>query len=192
MAETWLANLTDATFEAVTRVNASMAITNRELSDSTVLLSHTTSTATDADASMMDSSAARANEEEETEAEHNPMKRGYERVIELYTLHALPRLNEWETAREFLTYNDMLDTATQKMCLKSLKRLEKAARKAASTETPPDDGRHGHDADLEQYRTTLPTYHDTGYLLSHLRLLLQQGWQKLVQTIKMGTTVTYV
>jgi hypothetical protein len=110
IAETWLANLTDTTFEAVTRANSStsMTITNNELSDSTVLLSHSTeeTTVNQASTTVVD---------DEEQIEYNQMKKGYERVIELYTLHTLPQLNEWETSQEFLNYNDMLHTSTQKV-----------------------------------------------------------------------------
>ncbi|KAI9591506.1 hypothetical protein BDF19DRAFT_267924 [Syncephalis fuscata] len=108
IAETWLASLTDVIFEAVTRANTlitdpsqSGTLTDRELSGSTVLLSHP-STTNDAD-----SSNTTANVEEQ-------LRKGYERVIELYTLHVLPQLDEWETAHEFLTYNDMLHTTNRK------------------------------------------------------------------------------
>ena len=32
----------------------------------------------------------------------------YERIVELYVLHILPTLEDWESARQFLEYNDTL------------------------------------------------------------------------------------
>lgn len=33
---------------------------------------------------------------------------GYEKVVEMYTLHVLPRLEDWHSAREFLRYETEL------------------------------------------------------------------------------------
>lgn len=42
---------------------------------------------------------------------------GYEKIIELYCIHLLPRLDEWHTAAEFLQYEGELNTATKQVRL---------------------------------------------------------------------------
>ncbi|KAJ3194162.1 hypothetical protein HK101_003366 [Irineochytrium annulatum] len=38
-----------------------------------------------------------------------PELSNYEKMVELYVLHVLPHLQEWESAKEFLNFNDVLD-----------------------------------------------------------------------------------
>lgn len=42
---------------------------------------------------------------------------GYEKIIELYCLHILPRLEEWSLAAEFLQYEGELDDTKKQVCL---------------------------------------------------------------------------
>jgi len=42
---------------------------------------------------------------------------GYEKIIELYCLHLLPRLEEWDLAAEFLKYEGELDVAKKQVRL---------------------------------------------------------------------------
>lgn len=42
---------------------------------------------------------------------------GYEKIIELYCLHLLPRLEEWDLASEFLQYEGELHTANKQVRL---------------------------------------------------------------------------
>lgn len=41
---------------------------------------------------------------------------GYERVVELFCLHVLPRIHEWEYAQEFLEYESELPDETREVC----------------------------------------------------------------------------
>ncbi|KAF8525783.1 hypothetical protein BU17DRAFT_40924 [Hysterangium stoloniferum] len=44
---------------------------------------------------------------------------GYEKVLEVYCLHILPRLNDWEYAREFLRYENELGEDRRMVCFRS-------------------------------------------------------------------------
>lgn len=48
---------------------------------------------------------------------------GYDKVVELYCLHILPRLEEWEYATEFLQYEGQLESARRQRLLYSLESL---------------------------------------------------------------------
>lgn len=38
---------------------------------------------------------------------------GYEKVLDLFCLHVLPRLHDWEYARDFLEYESVLASTTR-------------------------------------------------------------------------------
>ena len=43
---------------------------------------------------------------------------GYEKVLDIYSLHVLPRLEQWDYAREFLQYENQLPLERRKVgCL---------------------------------------------------------------------------
>jgi hypothetical protein len=41
---------------------------------------------------------------------------GYEKVLEMYSLHVLPRLRQWEYAEEFLEYESELQPERREVC----------------------------------------------------------------------------
>lgn len=43
-------------------------------------------------------------------------KEGYEKVLDLYCLHVLPRLHDWEYARDFLAYESELEPTFRQVC----------------------------------------------------------------------------
>lgn len=43
-------------------------------------------------------------------------KEGYVKVIDLYCLHVLPRLHDWEYARDFLAYESELEPGFRQVC----------------------------------------------------------------------------
>ncbi|TFK49653.1 hypothetical protein OE88DRAFT_1702466 [Heliocybe sulcata] len=62
---------------------------------------------------------------------------GYERVLELYCLHALPRLKEWDYAREFLRYEGELPRERREQMLRTLQHQRtQAARKSLPLPSP--------------------------------------------------------
>ncbi|KAJ3055227.1 hypothetical protein HK097_011110 [Rhizophlyctis rosea] len=57
----------------------------------------------------------------------------YERIVELYVLHILPDLEDWESAKQFLEYNDTLEEKRKKLYQDCLVRLE------TNKSSPPPD-----------------------------------------------------
>ncbi|KAF9354439.1 hypothetical protein BGX26_007718 [Mortierella sp. AD094] len=55
----------------------------------------------------------------------DPLTVQYERLIELYVVHVLSKLCEWEHARQFLESNSVLSDSTKQMYSKILNRLQK-------------------------------------------------------------------
>ncbi|ORX87835.1 hypothetical protein K493DRAFT_341432, partial [Basidiobolus meristosporus CBS 931.73] len=47
----------------------------------------------------------------------------YEKIVELYVLHILPKLAEWDTAREFLRYNPIISASRKGMYQQRVERL---------------------------------------------------------------------
>ena len=47
-------------------------------------------------------------------------KEGYEKVVDLFCLHVLPRLHDWEYAREFLEYESELPDQSRQVCIPCL------------------------------------------------------------------------
>jgi len=45
----------------------------------------------------------------------DPLMTHYERLVELYVVHVLTKLNEWDSARQFLEYNTVLSDSTKKV-----------------------------------------------------------------------------
>jgi hypothetical protein len=41
---------------------------------------------------------------------------GYEKVLDMYCLHVLPRLEEWDYAKEFMQYENELPKETREVC----------------------------------------------------------------------------
>lgn len=72
---------------------------------------------------------------------------GYERVVELYTLHVLPRLKEWDYAREFLRYESELPRERREHMMRT---LQHQRTQAARQSLPPP-------AHLSPSRTPSPT-----------------------------------
>ncbi|KAL5486052.1 hypothetical protein ACEPAI_7096 [Sanghuangporus weigelae] len=58
---------------------------------------------------------------------------GYERILELYCLHVLPRLHEWEYAQEFLEYESELPESTRQHFKTTLRALQAHEIEAART-----------------------------------------------------------
>ena len=44
-------------------------------------------------------------------------KEGYEKVVDLFCLHVLPRLHDWEYARDFLEYESELPDQSRQVCI---------------------------------------------------------------------------
>ncbi|KAF9172485.1 hypothetical protein BGX21_008436 [Mortierella sp. AD011] len=55
----------------------------------------------------------------------DPLMVQYERLIELYVVHVLSKLHEWEYARQFLESNSVLSDSTKQMYITILNRLQK-------------------------------------------------------------------
>ncbi|KAF9363618.1 hypothetical protein BGX34_003698 [Mortierella sp. NVP85] len=53
----------------------------------------------------------------------DPLMTHYERLVELYVVHVLTKLNEWDSARQFLEYNTVLSDSTKKTYGKILEKL---------------------------------------------------------------------
>ncbi|KAK9763789.1 hypothetical protein K7432_009227 [Basidiobolus ranarum] len=47
----------------------------------------------------------------------------YEKIVELYVLHVLPKLSEWETARDFLVYNTVISISRKETYQQRLEKL---------------------------------------------------------------------
>ncbi|KAM7221457.1 hypothetical protein V8F06_003232 [Rhypophila decipiens] len=56
------------------------------------------------------------------------------KILELYTLHALPRNNEWEYAREFITMSAVLDDERREAFLQALQSLQEEQEEAERRE----------------------------------------------------------
>ena len=70
----------------------------------------------------------------------------YIKILELYTLHVLPRLSEWKYAKDFINMSEILDEDRRACFLQILEELEEhetAGREGASRR---------HDAQCEQER----------------------------------------
>ena len=52
-----------------------------------------------------------------TDSALSPEGNGYEKTLELYCLHILPNLEQWEGAREFLAYETELPDAIREVNL---------------------------------------------------------------------------
>lgn len=50
-------------------------------------------------------------------SEYNSDIEGYEKVLDIYCLHVLPRLEEWDYAKEFLQYESELPHGNRNVCL---------------------------------------------------------------------------
>ncbi|KAI0925522.1 hypothetical protein AcV5_008238 [Taiwanofungus camphoratus] len=61
---------------------------------------------------------------------------GYAKVLELYCLHVLPRLEEWEYAEDFLEYERELPADTRKYMITSLRNLHAQAMATHRQPTP--------------------------------------------------------
>ncbi|KZT19028.1 hypothetical protein NEOLEDRAFT_79180 [Neolentinus lepideus HHB14362 ss-1] len=77
---------------------------------------------------MVEEWLARRGQVDQTQTEG---ENGYERVLELYCLHVLPRLKEWDYAREFLRYENELPRERRENMMRSLQHQRtQAARKS--------------------------------------------------------------
>ncbi|KAI9678936.1 MAG: hypothetical protein M1829_001921 [Trizodia sp. TS-e1964] len=54
------------------------------------------------------------------------------KILELYTIHVLPRNEEWDYAREFINLSDVLDEETREVFLQSLQSLKDEKYKTAA------------------------------------------------------------
>ncbi|KAF9092704.1 hypothetical protein BGX27_001752 [Mortierella sp. AM989] len=53
----------------------------------------------------------------------DPLMTNYERLVELYLIHVLAKLNEWESATDFLQYNTVLSESSKKAYGKIINKL---------------------------------------------------------------------
>ncbi|KAK9761451.1 hypothetical protein K7432_013639 [Basidiobolus ranarum] len=64
----------------------------------------------------------------------------YEKIVELYVLHVLPKMSEWDTARDFLLYNTVVSTSRKEIYQQRLEKLFqrslKPRKKSSITELP--------------------------------------------------------
>ncbi|KAF9360795.1 hypothetical protein BGX34_007493 [Mortierella sp. NVP85] len=75
--------------------------------------------------------------------EKDPLITNYERLVELYVIHVLAKLNEWDYAAELLQYNNVLSDQTKKAYGKILDRLhQKSLRPKKTVSTKHVDDRH--------------------------------------------------
>ena len=49
----------------------------------------------------------------------------YVKVLEIYTLHVLPRISEWKYAKDFINMSEVLDEDRRECFLQTLQELEK-------------------------------------------------------------------
>ncbi|TPX69332.1 hypothetical protein SpCBS45565_g02485 [Spizellomyces sp. 'palustris'] len=61
----------------------------------------------------------------------------YERIVELYCLHVLPSLGEWESAKDFLEWNEVIATGKRALYRKKLDEMERRRRSVSSREASP-------------------------------------------------------
>lgn len=59
------------------------------------------------------------------------------KILDLYTLHILPRNEEWEYAREFIKMSEVLDEERQEAFLQTLQSLQDETTKGYKSEAPP-------------------------------------------------------
>lgn len=64
------------------------------------------------------------------------------KILELYTLHVLPRNEEWECAREVLLHSDILDEESRDEFLRTLQSLQDANIKHRNREQSPQQKRN--------------------------------------------------
>ncbi|KAL1915971.1 uncharacterized protein VTP21DRAFT_6359 [Calcarisporiella thermophila] len=80
-------------------------------------------------------------DEEMEKMENGQEREGYEKIVELFVLHVLARLEEWDYAKEFLHYNEVISPDKKKVYENTLEKLHqktlKARAKAAALATPP-------------------------------------------------------
>jgi hypothetical protein len=50
----------------------------------------------------------------------DPLMTNYERLVELYVVHVLAKLNEWDSARQFVEYNTVLSDSAKKVNMSPL------------------------------------------------------------------------
>ena len=77
----------------------------------------------------------------------------YIKILELYTLHVLPRISEWKYAKDFINMSEMLDEDRREYFLQILQDLEEheiIGRKGAPCES------QGHDTQCEQETPARP------------------------------------
>ncbi|KAI8605361.1 hypothetical protein EDD21DRAFT_149052 [Dissophora ornata] len=71
-----------------------------------------------------------------TQGQKDPLMTNYERLVELYLIHVLAKLSEWDFATEFLQYNNVLSDSSKKTYGKILDKLHQKSlrpKKAVST-----------------------------------------------------------
>ncbi|KAF9201660.1 hypothetical protein BGZ49_008129 [Haplosporangium sp. Z 27] len=70
------------------------------------------------------------------DGQKDPLITNYERLVELYLIHVLAKLGEWESATDFLQYNSVLSETSKKAYGKILNRLhQKSLRPKKSNST---------------------------------------------------------
>ncbi|KAG0246360.1 hypothetical protein BGX31_002661 [Mortierella sp. GBA43] len=63
----------------------------------------------------------------------DPLMTGYERLVELYVVHVLAKLNEWDSARQFVEYNTVLSDSAKKTYIKILDKLHQKSLRPKKT-----------------------------------------------------------
>lgn len=72
------------------------------------------------------------------------------KILELFTLHVLPRNDEWEYARSFITNSDILDEERREAFLQTLQELQDVQEQEHETDA---DGYEDAEEDLQEERT---------------------------------------
>ncbi|KAG0324613.1 hypothetical protein BGZ99_001618 [Dissophora globulifera] len=70
----------------------------------------------------------------------DPLMTNYERLVELYAVHVLAKLKEWDYARQFLEFNTVLSESSKVMYNRILNKLEQKSQRPKKIKRPLDTG----------------------------------------------------
>ncbi|KAG0304495.1 hypothetical protein BGZ98_005456 [Dissophora globulifera] len=68
----------------------------------------------------------------------DPLMTNYERLVELYAVHVLAKLREWDYARQFLEFNTVLSESSKVMYNRILNKLEQKSQRPKKIKRPLD------------------------------------------------------
>ncbi|KAG0222516.1 hypothetical protein BGW42_006157 [Actinomortierella wolfii] len=82
----------------------------------------------------------------------DPLMTTYERLVELYLIHVLAKLGEWDYARQFLSYNTIISSSSKKTYSKIIDKLHQKSlrpKKKAHTKPKVDNRQNGLSPELD-------------------------------------------